>query len=93
MPYLVSFLETDNSPVVIIHAEPRDVLDDPEATRTRARVRSLVGGLDVVHRSCLGDHMLFGGERHLYRYAANEAVDALPVVRLEPFPPRLRAVS
>jgi hypothetical protein len=93
MPYLVSFLETDNSPVVIIHAEPRDVLDDAEAARTRARVRSLVGGLDVVHRSCLGDHMLFGGDRHLHRYAANEAVDALPVVRLEPFPPRLRAVS
>ena len=93
MPYLVSFLETDNAPVVIIHAEPRDLLDDANAALTRARVRSLVGGLDVVHRSCLGDHMLFGGARHLYRYAADEAVDTLPVVRLESFPPRLRAVS
>jgi hypothetical protein len=93
MPYLVSFLETDNAPVVIIHTEPRDLLDDANAARTRAHVRSLLGGLDVVHRACLGDHMLFGGERHLYRYVADQAVDALPVVRLEPFPPRLRAVS
>jgi hypothetical protein len=93
MQYLVSFLETDNAPIVIIHVEPRDLLDDANAARTRAHVRSLVGGLDVVHRSCLGDHMLFGGERRLHRYAADEAVDALPVVCLEPFPPRLRAVS
>jgi hypothetical protein len=37
--------------------------------------------------------MLFGGDRHLYRYAAHEAVEVLPMVSLEPLSPRLRAVS
>jgi hypothetical protein len=93
MSYVVSFLETASAPVVIIHTEPRDVLDDPTAAETRAYVGSLVGGLEVVHRACLGDHMLFGGDRHLYRYAAHEAVEVLPMVSLEPLSPRLRAVS
>jgi hypothetical protein len=70
------------------------VLDNANAARTWAHVRSLVGGHWMSFAALAWEiTLLFGGERHLYRYAADAAVDALPVVRLEPFPPRPQAVS
>jgi hypothetical protein len=92
VPYLVSFLETCDAPVVVVHVHPRDLLDTRGAARTQACVRSLLGGLDVVLRARFGERLLFGGDQRLYRYAVDPTVDALPILRLESWPALQAAV-
>ena len=92
MPHLLSFVETCDAPVVIIHSHPRDLLDTVRAARTRAHVRSLLGGLDVVQRARVGEQVFFGGDQRLYRYAVDPTVDALPILRLESWPALQAAV-
>jgi hypothetical protein len=86
VPYLISFLETCDAPVGILHVHPRDLLNTAEAARTLARVRCLLGGMEVVQRARVGEQVFFGGDQRLYRYAVDPLVDTLPIVRLESWP-------
>ena len=92
MPYLISFVETCDAPVGILHVYPRDLLNTASAARTRAHVRSLLGGLDVVQRARVGEQVFFDGDQRLYRYAVDPMVDALPILRLESWPALQAAV-
>jgi hypothetical protein len=83
MPHRLSFIETCDAPVVVIHAKPQDLADPAAAARECARVSAAMGGLQVVQRCASGNALIFGGPSHLRRYAADETVDALPVFEVE----------
>jgi hypothetical protein len=82
MNYHLSFLETCDGPVAIVHARPHDLADADEADRACRRLSRALGDLPVVARCAEGNALLFGGPMHLRRHAADPTVDALPIIEV-----------
>jgi hypothetical protein len=77
------FFESPNGPVVIAKAEPLTLMDSALADRIHRILTNRLGGMPVVLRCQLHDTFLLRGDRSLYRYAVDPAVDMLPLVRLD----------
>ena len=79
----ISFFETPNGAVVIHHAEPEEIADEPRCAKTRARLSLVLGGLEVVSRCQFGEQVICRGPQHLHRYAQDPTVDVRAVVRID----------
>lgn len=80
----ISFLSTPNGPIVIVHVEPPQLVDERRAARERARISRLLGDLPVIMRCSLGGHSLLSGDEHLHHYAISAEADTLPRLIVAP---------
>jgi hypothetical protein len=72
------FVETANTPILVVDIEPQLVMNEPLATKLRKRLSGRLGGMPVLLRCRIGNSFWFNGERNLWRYAVDPIVDVLP---------------
>jgi hypothetical protein len=74
------FVETPNTPILVVDIEPQLMMNELSATKLRKRLSGRLGGMPVLLRCQIGDSFWFNGERNLWRYAVDPIVDVLPSV-------------
>ena len=83
MRHRVSFLETGQGTIAIVHVEPQQLVDEIACRRQRRAIGRALAGMDVILRCRLGDAVSCHADAHLRHHALEPEVDYLPVVALE----------
>jgi hypothetical protein len=78
----VSYLETPNGQLAIVHATPLQLQDHAAAQRLVKSMRGKLAGMPTVLRASDGDSVTVFGDSGLAYLAAKAEVEVLPIVEL-----------
>jgi hypothetical protein len=82
MTLSLSFFETPNGPLAVVHVQPQQLADEITATRLRRSLSRSLGGLPVILRCRIASSVSFSADDHLRGYAVDPVIDCLPVMSL-----------
>jgi hypothetical protein len=77
------FVETPNTVILVVDAEPQLMMNELLATKLRKRLSARLGGMPVLLRCRLGNSFCFNGERNLWQYGIDPIVDVLPPAAID----------
>lgn len=80
MPTPIVFLDTPTGAVVVGTVDLAQIADDLACEKLRRRIEQRYATPEVILRYPLGAGFRFNGPRHLWRWAVDPVVDALPSI-------------